>query len=223
MLKVNELQRKRQTFLSSFYQNEDALYINAINATVVRNFPQAVNFYQKISEHKPAEPHVYLDLGRAYEKNEETDKAIESYRKAISLNGQYGAGFLRLGILLRRKAEYDNSNEAFDRAENIYDRLSNDEGVAEVKYQRGVSLSFQEKTDAARNQFEQVIGNPRANKYQKIRAMLQISSVCSGLGKTPCAEEYASNAINLAKQERMENLTSKGLIYLGNAFLARAE
>ncbi len=82
---------------------------------------------------------------------------------------------------------------------------------------------MQEKTDAARTQFEQVISNPRTNKYQKIRAMLQISNMCSGLGKTPCAEEYASNAIALAKQERMENLASNGLINLGNAFLARAD
>jgi len=164
-----------------------------------------------------------LDLGRAYEKNEETDKAKDCYEKALNLNGQYGAGFLRLGILLKRKAEYDKSNEAFDRAENIYDRLSNDEGVAEVKYQRGVSFNIQEKSDAALLQFEQVIGNPRANNYQQIRAMLQISSVCSSLGKTRCAEEYASKAIALAKQERMENLASNGLISLGNAFLVRAD
>ncbi len=223
MLKVNELQRKRQTFLAPFYQPEDSLYIDAINAIVIRNFPQAIIIYQKIADRNPDEPYVYLDLGRAYEKNEETDKAKDCYEKAINLNGQYGAGFLRLGILLKRKAEYDKSNEAFDRAEKIYDRLSNDEGVAEVKYQRGVSLNIQEKSEAARIQFEQVIGNPRANKYQQIRALLQISSVCSSIGKTACAEEYASNAITLAKQERMENLASNGLISLGNAFLARAD
>ncbi len=223
MLKVNEIQSKKQTFFSGLYKTEDSLYIDAINAIVIRNFPQAVKIYQKIAERNPTEPHVYLDLGRAYEKNEEIEKAIECYEKVVSLNGQYGAGFLRLGILLTRKTLYDKSNEAFDRAEIIYERLSNDEGVAEVKYQRGVSFNIQEKLDAAQTQFEQVIGNSRANKYQQIRAMLQISSVCSSLGKTPCAEEYASNAITLAKQERMENLASNGLINFGNAFLMRAE
>jgi len=223
MLKVNEIQSKKQTFFSAFYKTEDSLYIDAINAIVMRNFPQAIKIYQQIVESKPTEPHVYLDLGRAYEKNEEVDNAIDCYEKAVNLNSQYGAGFLRLGILLRRKAQYDKSNEAFDKAENIYDRLSNDEGVAEVKYQRGVSFNFQEKLDDARTQFEQVISNPRANKHQQIRAMMQISSVCSSVGETSCAEEYASNAINLAKQERMENLASNGLINLGNAFMARAE
>ena len=223
MLKVYEIQSKKQTFFSGLYKTEDSLYIDAINSIVIRNFPEAVKFYQKILERNPNQPHVYLDLGRAYEKNEEIDRAIDCYEKAVDMNGQYGAGFLRLGILLKRKAQFDKSNEAFDRAENIYERLSNDEGVAEVKYQRGVSFNVQEKLDDAQTQLEQVIGNPRANKYQQIRAMLQISSVCSSAGKSPCAEEYASNAIALAKQERMENLVSNGLIDLGNAFLSRRE
>ena len=222
MLRVNEIQNKRRAFFS-FYKTDDSLYIDAINATVMRNFPQAIKIYQKIAQQNPNEPHVYLDLGRSYEKNEEVDKAIECYEKAVNLNSQYGAGFLRLGILLRRKVRYDRSSEAFNKAEIIYDRLSNDEGVAEVKYQRGVSFNIQEKLADAQTQFEQVIGNPRANKHQRIRAMMQISSVYTSLGKTPCAEEYASNAITLAKQERMENLAANGLINLGNVFLARAE
>ncbi|MGI8636454.1 MAG: tetratricopeptide repeat protein, partial [Segetibacter sp.] len=104
-----------------------------------------------------------------------------------------------------------------------YDRLSNDEGVVEVRYQRGVSFNSQEKLGAARTQFENVINNPRANKYQQIRALLQISSACSSEGKTDCAEEFASKAITLAKEERMENIATNGLINLGNAFLARGE
>lgn len=223
MLKVNEIQNKKQTFFSGLYKTDDSYYIDAVNATVVRDFPEAIKIYQKIAERKPNEPYVYLDLGRAYEKNEDIDKAVECYRKAVNLNSQYGAGFLRLGMLLRRKTEYEKSNEAFDKAENIYDRLSNDEGVAEVRYQRGVSFNFQEKLDHALTQFELVIRNHRANKYQQIRAMMQISSVCSSMGKTACAEEYAVKAINLAKQERMENLASNGLINLGNAFLTRGQ
>lgn len=223
MLKVNEIRNKQQTLFSVFYKFEDSLYSDAINAIVMRDFPRAIEVYQKIAERNPNEPYVYLDLGRAYEKNEEVDKAIDCYGKAINLNSQYGAGFLRLGILLRRKAQYDKSDEAFDKAENIYDRFSNDEGVAEVKYQRGVSFNIQEKLNDAQTQFEQVIINPRSNKHQQIRAMMQISSVCNSIGKTLCAEEYASKAVTLAKQERMENLAANGFINLGNAFLARAE
>ncbi len=68
MLKVNELQRRKLTFIAAFYNTKDSLYIDAINATVIRNFPEAIKIYQKIVELNPNEPHVYLDLGRAYEK-----------------------------------------------------------------------------------------------------------------------------------------------------------
>lgn len=223
MLKVHEIQNRKQNLLSTLFNSEESLYVEAINSTIIRDLPQAIKIYQKIAELKPAESYVYVDLGRAYEKNEETDKARESYEKAIDFNSQYGAAFLRLGILLRRKAEYQKSNEAFDKAENIYERSNNDEGIAEVKFQRGVSLNHQEKLDDARNQFEQVIANPRANKYQQIRAMLQISNTCASEGKTTCAEEFASKAIVLANSERMENIATTGLIDLGNAFLVRGE
>jgi tetratricopeptide (TPR) repeat protein len=53
--------------------------------------------------------------------------------------------------------------------------------------------------------------------------MTQISSVCSSGGKIDCAEEYASKSISMAKEERMENLATNGLIDLGNAFLTKGE
>jgi len=222
MLKVNELQRKRQPLLS-FSQTEHTLYINAINATILRDFHQAVRIHETLVSNHPAEHYVYLDLGRAYEKNEEIDKAIDCYEKAIQLNAQYSAAFLRFGTLKSRKGEYEKAKEAFDNAENIYDRFNNDEGVAEVKFQRGVSFNSQNQLKSALNQFEQVASNPRANKYQKIKAMLQISSLLSSAGKTDLAQGYATDAIKLAKDERMENLATSGLIDLGNAFLAHED
>ncbi len=224
LLKVRNLQQE-QTRLNSFVfvQNEESLYIDAVSATVLRDFPKAISIYETIARLSPEQSYVYIDSGRSYEKNEEIEKAIENYEKAVSLNPQNGGAFLRLGTLLNRKTEFQKAFEAFDRAEAIYDRQSNDEGVAEVRMQRGASLNSQEKLDAARTQFEQVINTPRASKYQQIRAILQISSSCSSEGKTTCAEDYASRAIKLAKEERMENLATNGLIDLGNAFLARAE
>jgi serine/threonine protein kinase len=223
LLKVRNLQQSEKSILPAFSQSEDSLYIDAINATVLRDFSKASEAYEAIALRLPDKAYVYLDLGRTYEKREEIDKAIESYEKAAGLDGQYGAAFLRLGILRSRKAEFEKAHEAFDKAESIYDRQSNDEGVADVKFQRGVSFNNQEKLAAARNQFEQVLTMPRANNYQQIRSMLQISSVCYSGGDTVCAESFALKAITIAKAERMENLATNGLINLGNVFLAGRE
>jgi tetratricopeptide (TPR) repeat protein len=223
LLKVRNIQQEQQNRWFSYPQTDDALNIDAINAMIMRDFPKAVIIYSVIVERSPDSAHAYLDLGRAYEKNEEIEKAIESYQKAAELDTQDGGALLRLGILFNRKSKFEQAFSAFDSAELIYDRLSDDEGIADVRIQRGISYNSQEKLELARKEFEQVLAIPRANKYQKIKALLQISSVCSSEGKTSCGEEYASNAIKMAKEERMENLATGGLVDLGNAFFTRAE
>lgn len=75
----------------------DALYLEAINATVSRDFPAAIKAYGEIVRQTPNEAQVYVDFGRAYEKNDELDKAIENYVKATSLDSQYATAYLRAG------------------------------------------------------------------------------------------------------------------------------
>jgi serine/threonine protein kinase len=222
LLKVRSLQQE-QTKWFYFTDSNNSLYVDAITALILRDFQKAIQNYEAIVQKSPTDSYAFVDLGQAFEKNEEIEKAIENYEKAVAINPQNGSAFLRLGILLNRKTEFQKGFDAFDRAENIYDRQSNDEGVAEVRMQRGISLNIQEKTDAALLQLEKVINSSRASKHQQIRAMLQISSACCSAGKNACAEDYASKAIKLAKEERMENLATNGLIDLGNAFLIRGD
>ena len=98
----------------------DALYIEAINATVSRNFSGAIAAYSKLAQLSPKEPQVYVDLGRAYEKNEQPGKAIESFLQATQRDPQYATAFLRMGTLYARQLDQTNALNAFDRAETIY-------------------------------------------------------------------------------------------------------
>ena len=223
LLKVRELERSQKGILSSLSWQGGDLYTDAVSATVLRDLPEAVRVYESLTEKDPDDAKAYLDLGRALERNEEIDRAIESYEKAIQLNGQYGAAFLRLGTLKARRGDYENAYAAFDRAEAIYDRASNDEGVVEVKFFRGAAFNAQDNLKSALEQFQQVTTSPRANEYQKIRAMLQTSSLLCAEGKTQPAQALASEAIDLAKQERMENVATGGLIDLANAFSSRED
>ena len=43
--------------------------------------------------------YALVDLGRAFEKNEQLDKAIESHQEASKLDPHYAAAFLRSGIV----------------------------------------------------------------------------------------------------------------------------
>ena len=133
----------------------DALYLQAITETVSRNFPNAIKSYSEIVDRVPIteKAYAYFDLGRAYEKSEDIEKAINNYNKAIELDPQCAAAFLRLGILYWRKQDVTRTETAFQRAVEIYRASSNFEGVAEVLFQHGVVYDLQDKEAEARAKF----------------------------------------------------------------------
>jgi serine/threonine protein kinase/lipopolysaccharide biosynthesis regulator YciM len=206
----------------------DALYLDAIGATVRRDFPQAIESYRKIVEQAPGsyKAHAYLDLGRAYEKNEELGKAVESYGEAAGRGPESAAAFLRLGTLYGRQQDLKNAVQSFDRAESIYQRMSNLEGVAEVLYERGALLNNLDRVAEARAQLDKALELATLtdnNKYQRVKILLQLSSLAWGEANSERAKQYATEAIKLAEASDVHNLETMGLIDLGAAYFSRGE
>ena len=207
----------------------EALYLDAITHVTLREFTPAIESYKKIAQQVPdaERAHALVDLGRAYENSDQTEKAIESYQQASKLGQQDPAAFLRLGIVYGRQQNLEQARDAFQMAETLYDRHSNSEGVAEVLYQRGFLFKNLNKLAEARTQLEAalVMARTRAtgNHYQEIRALQVLSSVSAGEGNAIQAEEQANLAIRLAKDNGIENQATNGLIWLGNSFLYRGE
>ncbi|MGZ5483038.1 MAG: tetratricopeptide repeat protein, partial [Pyrinomonadaceae bacterium] len=196
----------------------DSLYLDALKATVRRNFAGAVAAYSQIAGLEPDKPETLVDLGRAYEKNNQSDKAIESYVEATKRDSQSASAFLRLGVLYGRKGNMDSSKMAFDKAEEIYQSLGNVEGRTEVALQRGVLLNDNlGKLDDARVQLEQaremakVVNGP----YQQIRILYQLSNVALKQNKGGEAKQFATQALELAQANQMETLIARGFIELG--------
>src|SRR5215203_2230614 len=75
----------------SVYPREHALYLEAVRSTVGRQFPDAIRSYEEIVRLDPTRPQAHLDLGRAYERNNMADEALNSYTKATSLDNAYAA------------------------------------------------------------------------------------------------------------------------------------
>jgi tetratricopeptide (TPR) repeat protein len=219
LLRVGELSPNR-----SLFTPVDALYLDAITATVRRDFPRAVTAYAEIARLQPNQSYVYVDLGRAYEKNNQLDKAIESYVTAANKDAQNATAFLRLGVLQGRKHNLDQAGAAFDKADIIYQALGNVEGRAEVALQRGVLLNdIAGKVAEARTQLEQAreIAKVVTNPYQQIKILFQLSSVAIKEGRSEQAQQYASNAIQLAQSNQMESLIARGDIEIGNVYFGR--
>jgi serine/threonine protein kinase/Tfp pilus assembly protein PilF len=237
-LEINDSERAMQELLRaislvpnrSSLATADALYLDAVGATIRREFPAAIDAYRKLlNQVSPADKaNASVDLGRAYEKDEKLDKAAESYMQAVKLDPNSPAGFLRLAILYSRRQDSQHAEENFKKAENLYQAMSNAEGQVEVLYQRGALLARTGKSpEEARTQLEKVLeilknaDDKVDNKYQLVRTQLQLSLVARDQGNLERAKALAAEAIQLAQNNNLKNLAANGLIDLGLALVSR--
>lgn len=207
--------------------SQDSAYLDAVAATVGQQFQKAVEHYQKLADQAADsdKASAYLDLGRAYQRTENIDKAQEYYQKAIEKDSQSGAAYLRLAILYgSRRQDSKNAEDAFDKAQSFYDRMSNQEGRAEVFYQRGVLLATNQLQEAEKSLQEALaISQNAKNEYQIVKTTLQLSALSYAQGDTKRATELATEAIDRAKNGRIQYLATSGLISLGYALMYRGE
>jgi tetratricopeptide (TPR) repeat protein/predicted Ser/Thr protein kinase len=216
MLRVQSLVPNRSQLASS-----DALYLEAINAIVSQDFPGAIKAYTNLAQLSPNEPRVYVDLGRAYEKNEEPKKALESYAEGARRDPQYATAFLRLGSLYARQLDLVNASAAFDRADTIYKAQGNFEGQAEVSFQRGFLFDQTGKLAEARQHLDRALELARttSNDYQQVKTLQKLGDVEVDANNLAEARKYMFDAIALAQTKGIDNLIKRGLVDLGNSFL----
>ncbi|HZE73645.1 MAG TPA: tetratricopeptide repeat protein [Pyrinomonadaceae bacterium] len=203
----------------------DSLYLDAVTATVTRDFPAAVKSFDELARLRPGDARVYVDLGSAYEKDDQTAKAVENYVKASTIDPQYATAYLRAGVVYSRRQEVASAGAAFDKAETLFKALGNTEGVSEVFRQRGVLFRNAGRFADARAQFQQSLKSGRAigNDIQQVRALFELSNLSFLEGATGNAQEFAREGIEFAQQHRLENYATAGLIDLGIGLLGSGD
>jgi tetratricopeptide (TPR) repeat protein/predicted Ser/Thr protein kinase len=197
----------------------DALYMDAVNALVSRDFDAAVKAYAEIARLRPKDAAARLDLGRAYEKNDDIGNAIKSYMEAAQLDPLYGAAYLRAAVLYSRQQDVAPASAALEKAESLFQVSGNLEGRTEVLYRRGALLRDTGKLSQARAQLEQALAMATANsnESQKVNALLSLSRLSYIEGSPAREQEYAKQAIAFAQQNGVEILLMRGLNELGLA------
>ena len=203
----------------------DAIRLQGITDTVKRDFAAAVEDYRQLAAKAPAaeQAYAYVDLGRAYEKNEQWDKAIESYQESIKRKEYYAAAYLRLGVALRHNQKYAAAEAAFAEADRFFHVSNEIEGITEVLFQRGLMFSQQGKIADSRAQLEQALERSIAleNTDQRIRTLQQLSTTAILEGNADAARKHSQQAMELAQANNMENLTTSGLIDIGSSYLIK--
>ncbi|HEX7314511.1 MAG TPA: protein kinase [Pyrinomonadaceae bacterium] len=198
----------------SVYPRADALYLEATSATMGRDYTGAISAYKKLVELDPNRPESHLDLGRAYERNNQVKEALNSYTQATLLDNKFAAAFLRIGMLHERQTNQPGAVDAFERAQRLYAERGNREGEAAVRYQRGRLFLSLKKEAEARGEFKEALRLAREtnNVYQQVQAMLQLARVEESPER---AQSVADEGVRMAQSNGMNDLQANGQLTLG--------
>jgi tetratricopeptide (TPR) repeat protein/tRNA A-37 threonylcarbamoyl transferase component Bud32 len=202
------------------YPRPDALYLEAVRSTLRQDYAGAIEGHKEIVKLDPRRPQSHLDLGRAYERNNLTEKARVSYTEATTLDNSYAAAFLRLGSLHARQLNQAGAAAAFDSAQKLYADGGNREGLAAVHYQRGRLFLGLQKAGEARDEFTRALALARGsdNQYQQVQTLLQLAQAVPDGAE---AEKTAREAVDLAQATGMNDQLANGYLTLGNVYLQK--
>lgn len=202
----------------------DRMYLDAIHATVTKDFPAAISIYQQILKSLPPneKPSGYVDLGMAYERANDSNHALESYARAESLDSDNPAPFMHTAVLQSRQHHVLEADRAFDRAHTLLTKEMNQEGLAELDYARGLAANDNGSWDEAK-----VFLNRSKNEaleigsvQLQIRDLVQLSSLTYGSDPAGAAE-YAKQAVSLARNNRLDAWAADGLVRLAGVEINR--
>jgi hypothetical protein len=159
-----------------------------------------------------------VDLGMAYERAADPTRALESYAKATSLDRDSPAPYLHTAILQSRLHHVPEANQAFQRVQTLFTAEMNQEGLAELDYQRGYaanengdSLTAQKLLESSLKESEAI---PSVQLEIKVLTQLSSSTLKTDVGKSA---DYAKQTIRLAHENQLDAWAADGLVRLATA------
>ena len=201
----------------------DHLYLEAIRLTISHDFPGAIDQYKRIFNKLPNQEKTngYVDLGKAYERSGDSVHALESYAEASKLDSQSAASCLRTAVLQSRLNHGRDADAAFLHAEKLFKAESNQEGLAELDFQRGYTYNDRSDPVHAKIFLQRALDEAPAleNIQLEIRAHTQLSSAASASGHPEEGVIQAQQAIGLARDNRLDQWAADGYSRLAGAYI----
>jgi Tfp pilus assembly protein PilF len=201
----------------------DHMYLEAIHATVTKDHSAEIATYRQILDRLPQDQKSsgYVDLGMAYERASDPKHALENYTQAASLDSNNPAPFMRTAILQSRQHHVPEADKAFQRAQTLLSAELNQEGLAELDYERGYAVNDSGDPVLAQSYLEKALEEAKAipSVQLQIRTLNQLSSAAYVSDHYEQAVKNAQEAIHLAQSNQLDVWAADGFVRIANAEL----
>jgi serine/threonine protein kinase len=201
----------------------DRMYLDAIHATVTKDSPAEIATYRQILNRLPPDQKAsgYVDLGMAYERAGDPAKALEDYKQAASLDKDSPAPFMRTAVLQSRLHHVPEAEQAFQSTQALLATEMNQEGLAELDYERGYAANNGGDPVLAERYLSKALEEANAipSVQLQIRILTQLSSAAYVSNHYEEAVKHAEDAIHLAQSNQLDMWAALGYVRLANAEL----
>ena len=98
-------------------------YDNALRLLTAQQYDQGITLLLNVTQKAPTVAAPYVDLGIAYGKSGDLDKALSNLKHAVELNPRQVVAYNELGIVYRRKGEFAAARESYEHALSVFPRF----------------------------------------------------------------------------------------------------
>ncbi len=203
----------------------DRLKLEAIRASVVGDYAKASGESRKLLNALPEEfsSNGLQDLGRSYQREGKIAEALASYRSAATLQPSNAGVQLHLGILSALQRDGTAADAYLHRATELYKASTNQEGLAEVEYQRGRMAYVRADYATAERHLDTALELVRQleDPFLTVQVLSTLSTVQRWDGKFDRCSQNAQKAIEISRTIGWGFGHAEGVRLLANLAMAR--
>ena len=93
-----------------------AQYDNAVRQLEQKQYEQGIAALLKVTQSVPTATAPYIDLGIAYGRTGDLDKAVASFTRALDINPRHPIAYNELGLVYRKKGQFAEARASYEKA-----------------------------------------------------------------------------------------------------------